>query len=150
MNWETIFSIANAWAMLGWLALILAPRKPAVLALILYLAVFLLCAAYTMVMGGLMLGWIDGGAAQGGAGFTSLAGVMALFSSQAGVMLGWLHYLAFDLFVGMWIARDADQKGFSRIVQAPILLLTLMAGPVGLFVWLVVRDRRARKMSKSA
>lgn len=150
MNWETIFSIANAWAMLGWLALILAPRKPAVLALILYLAVFLLCAAYTMVMGGLMLGGIDGGAAQGGAGFTSLAGVMALFSSQAGVMLGWLHYLAFDLFVGMWIARDADQKGFSRIVQAPILLLTLMAGPVGLFVWLVVRDRRARKMSKSA
>lgn len=150
MNWETIFSIANAWAMLGWLALILAPRKPAVLALILYLAVFLLCAAYTMVMGGLMLGWIDGGAAQDGAGFTSLAGVMALFSSQAGVMLGWLHYLAFDLFVGMWIARDADQKGFSRIVQAPILLLTLMAGPVGLFIWLVVRDRRARKMSKSA
>lgn len=150
MNWETIFSVANGWATIGWLALVLAPRKPAVLALILYLGVFLLCLAYAVLMGGLMLGWIDGGAAQEGAGFTSLAGVMALFSGKAGVMVGWLHYLAFDLFVGMWIARDADQKGFSRWLQAPILLLTLMAGPVGLLIWLIVRDRRARKLSKAA
>ncbi|MEO0908688.1 MAG: abscisic acid-deficient protein Aba4 family protein, partial [Pseudomonadota bacterium] len=37
------------------------------------------------------------------------------------------HYLAFDLFVGLWIARDADAKSISRLVQAPILLATLMA-----------------------
>jgi len=59
-------------------------------------------------------------------------------------VLGWTHYLAFDLFIGQWIARDADNKGFNRLVQLPFLFLTLMAGPIGLLLWLVVRERRAR------
>lgn len=149
MSWETLFTIANGWAMLGWLALALAPRKPQVLALILYLGVFLLCLAYAILLVMLMGGWADAGAGAGGS-FMSLAGVMALFSGQAAMLLGWVHYLAFDLFVGMWIARDADQKGFGRLVQLPILLLTLMAGPLGLLIWLIVRDRRARRQSQAA
>src|SRR3546814_15139339 len=69
---------------------------------------------------------------------------MKLFDSPGGATMGWIHYLAFDLFTGMWIARDADQKGFSRAVQFPFLFLTLMAGPVGLFAWLIIPERRAR------
>lgn len=149
MNWETIFTIANVWAMIGWLALAFAPRKPQVLALILYLSVFLLCLAYAILLGMLLGGWADAGSASDGS-FTTLAGVMALFSGQAAMLLGWVHYLAFDLFVGMWIARDADQKGFGRAVQWPILFLTLMAGPLGLLIWLIVRDRRARQLSNAA
>lgn len=149
MNWETIFTIANVWAMIGWLALAFAPRKPQVLALILYLSVFLLCLAYAILLGMLLGGWTDAGSASAGS-FTTLAGVMALFSGQAAMLLGWVHYLAFDLFVGMWIARDADQKGFGRAVQWPVLFLTLMAGPLGLLIWLIVRDRRARQLSNAA
>lgn len=149
MNWETIFTIANVWAMIGWLALAFAPRKPQVLALILYLSVFLLCLAYAILLGMLLGGWTDAGSASGSS-FTTLAGVMALFSGQAAMLLGWVHYLAFDLFVGMWIARDADQKGFGRAVQWPVLFLTLMAGPLGLLIWLIVRDRRARQLSNAA
>src|SRR3546814_3679126 len=81
--------------------------------------------------------------------FTSLAGVMALFATKGGMLVGWVHYLAFDLFAGMWIARDADQKGFSRIVQFPLLVLTLLAGPVGLLAWLIVRERRARALARA-
>src|SRR3546814_2282070 len=51
---------------------------------------------------------------------------MKLFDSPGGATMGWIHYLAFDLFTGMWIARDAVQKGFSRAVQFPFLLLTLI------------------------
>ena len=58
------------------------------------------------------------------------------------------HRLAFDLFIGQWIAKDADHKGFSRIAQAPILLLTLFAGPIGLLIWLVIRERRARAATR--
>ena len=64
----------------------------------------------------------------------------AIFGSDAGVTIGWTHYLAFDLFVGLWIARDADAKGISRYVQAPILLATLLAGPLGLGIWLALRE----------
>ena len=63
-------------------------------------------------------------------------------------MLGWTHYLAFDLFTGLWIARDADNKAFGRLVQAPVLVLTFLAGPLGLLIWLVLRERRARTMNQ--
>jgi hypothetical protein len=71
--------------------------------------------------------------------------VQAIFASKGGAVVGWIHYLAFDLFVGLWIARDADAKNFSRLLQAPILLATFLAGPLGLLVWLAVRERRARQ-----
>ena len=76
--------------------------------------------------------------------------VARLFETREMLLAGWLHYLAFDLFVGLWIARDADAKGFSRLVQLPILFLTLMAGPIGLLIWLLVRERRARAAAKAS
>lgn len=150
MSWETLFSLTNGWALISWLALAAAPRNPKILALILYLGVMLLCLGYAIIFGGLMFGGWDAGGPRGSTDFTTLAGVMALFDSKGGAVLGWTHYLAFDLFVGMWIARDADQKGFSRIVQLPFLFLTLMVGPVGLLAWLIVRDRRSRAQTKAA
>ena len=44
----------------------------------------------------------------------------------------------------MWIARDADAKGFSRVVQLPFLFFTFMLGPIGLLSWLAMREKRAR------
>ncbi len=143
--WEIAFDTAQAFALLGWAALLLAPRKPFVLAAVLYLGVMLLCLAYSVGLIGIFTGLLDPvGGVTGSVDFTSIEGVRSLFASDGGVTIGWIHYLAFDLFVGLWIARDADAKGFSRWVQAPILLLTLFAGPLGLLIWLAVRERRAR------
>ncbi|MDK2761725.1 MAG: DUF4281 domain-containing protein [Sphingopyxis sp.] len=147
MNWDTIFLFANYWAFASWIALAFLPRNPKILATILYAGVFLLCLVYTVLIVGFLTGGIDSGGS-GGADFTTLKGVMKLFDSPGGATLGWVHYLAFDLFTGMWIARDADQKRFSRVVQFPFLFLTLMAGPVGLFGWLIIRERRARAQAK--
>ena len=147
MSWDTIFLLANYWAFAGWIALAFLPRNAKILSAILYAGVFVLCLAYTVMIVGFLTGSIDAGG-PGGGDFTTLAGVMRLFDSPGGATLGWTHYLAFDLFAGMWIARDADNKGFSRIVQFPLLFLTLMIGPVGLFAWLIVRERRARIQAK--
>ena len=147
MSWDNIFLFANYWAFAGWIALAFLPRSPRILSAILYAGVFLLCLAYAILIAGFLSGGIDPGG-PGGGSFTTLAGVMKLFDSPGGATLGWIHYLAFDLFTGMWIARDADQKGFSRVVQFPFLFLTLMVGPVGLFAWLIVRERRARALAK--
>lgn len=148
MSWDSLFLLANYWAVAAWIALAFLPRGPKTLALILYLGVALLCLAYTVLIVGFLTGGIDPGG-PGGGDFTTLKGVMMLFDSPGGATLGWIHYLAFDLFTGMWIARDADQKGFSRIAQFPFLLLTLLVGPVGLFAWLIVRERRARAQAKA-
>ncbi len=53
-------------------------------------------------------------------------------------MTGWTHYLALDLFAGLWIAEDSDARRINRFVQAPVLLLTFLAGPAGLFVHLLL------------
>lgn len=143
--WHTAFGIANILAMMMWVALIFLPRKPALLAGILYLGVGLLCFAYALGISAILSGLADPVGPDGGSvDFSTIEGVRSIFASDGGVTIGWIHYLAFDLFVGLWIARDADAKGFSRFVQAPILFLTFMAGPFGLFVWLLVREKRAR------
>jgi hypothetical protein len=149
MDWEAIFSAVNLLAMIAWAVLILAPRKPALLAAILYLGVGLLCAIYAAGLVSLVGGLVDPvGPANAAVDFTTIEGVRSIFASNGGVTIGWTHYLAFDLFVGLWIARDADAKGFSRWVQAPILFSTFMAGPFGLLIWLVVREKRARAQGR--
>ncbi|MFN4112966.1 MAG: ABA4-like family protein [Sphingomonadaceae bacterium] len=149
MSWNAIFSAVNLLALVAWGILILAPRKPVLLALVLYLGVGLLCLIYAAGLVSILTGLVDPVGPDGpGADFTTIEGVRAIFASDGGVTVGWTHYLAFDLFVGLWIARDADAKGFSRLVQAPILLATFMAGPLGLLIWLMVRERRARAQGR--
>ena len=142
MPWGGLFTFVHLVALAGWLLVFLAPRGPRVASYVLYLCVGLLCLTYT-VMFGSEAGTIVRG------DFLSIEGIRALFASDAGIVIGWTHYLAFDLFIGQWIAKDADHKGFSRITQAPVLLLTLLAGPIGLLIWLVMRERRARASARS-
>jgi hypothetical protein len=74
-----------------------------------------------------------------GAGFGSLPGVMLAFSVPHFALAGWIHYLAFDLFVGAWEVRDARRNGIHHLWVVPCLLLTLMLGPIGLLLYVVVR-----------
>ncbi len=149
--WATVFAFANLLALAGWVALVALPRKPALLAAVLYLGIALLCLVYAVGLIGILTGWLDPlRSGDASVNFFSIDGVRAIFATDGGVTIGWVHYLAFDLFVGLWIARDADAKAFSRLAQAPVLIATYMAGPVGLLIWLVVRERRARAAGRWA
>jgi len=146
--WQSLFVLTNVVTFACWAMLAFLPRKPMVMATILFFGVGLLCLVYAVMFVALFGGLADpvriGGAAQPDLADYSLPGLRALFMNDGGMVLGWTHYLAFDLFVGQWIARDADNKGFHRLVQLPFLFATLMAGPIGLLAWLIVRERRAR------
>lgn len=152
MLWDTLFGLTNLVAVAGWAALLLLPRRPLTHSFILYAAVGLLCLTYAVLLLLLVGKFVDPGAAGAAAPFDysdySIEGLRKLFLTDAGIVVGWTHYLAFDLFVGLWISRDADAKGFSRLVQAPILLLTFLAGPFGLLIWLAIRERRARRAAR--
>ena len=132
-DFETLFSMAGSAAMLGWLILIFLPRRFSLLfAIPHYVIPFGLSLLYaTMILPTLFT--VEGG------GFGSLAQVKVLLSNDQALLGGWVHYLAFDLFIGAWIARRADEIGLARIIQAPILLATFMAGPIGLALFLGIR-----------
>lgn len=127
---ETLFSLSGNLALAGWLLLVLAPRWRWVMLTCGGVIPGLLSALY----GGLMLthfAGVDGG------GYGSLDQVKALFSSDAVLLAGWVHYLAFDLVVGAVIARRADAAGVSRLIQIPILFLTFMFGPIGFLLFVL-------------
>ncbi len=82
-----------------------------------------------------------------GGGFGSLREVMALFTSPFAVLAGWVHYLVFDLFVGAWEVRDAQRRGVPHRFVVPCLVFTLMLGPIGLLLYLVLRYVKTRTLT---
>lgn len=152
MSWDALFSLTNIVALSGWALLAFVPRRPAVLSAVLYLGVGLLCAAYAAMFVALVTGSVDPGVASGTRQpfEYTIKGIRSLFAVDGGIVVGWTHYLAFDLFTGLWIARDADAKGFARIWQLPILFATFMAGPIGLLAWLIIREPAARRANRRA
>jgi hypothetical protein len=154
LSWQSVFAVTNAIALIGWLLLLLAPRRPLTLSLVLYAAVGLLCLIYVVIFAALLGGSVDPVRAPG-AGAVSLTdysvrGLRALFASDGAITVGWTHYLALDLFTGLWIARDADNKRVGRLLQAPVLFATYMAGPLGLLIWLIAREPLARRQARTA
>ncbi|WIM95047.1 ABA4-like family protein [Actinoplanes oblitus] len=71
----------------------------------------------------------------------TLGGVRDLLGSADGAAAGWAHMIAFDLFVGRWAWLDARERGMPHLVLAPILVLTILLGPLGLAAYLAVRTR---------
>ncbi|MDI6101228.1 ABA4-like family protein [Actinoplanes sp. NEAU-A12] len=71
----------------------------------------------------------------------TLGGVRELLGSADGAAAGWAHMLAFDLFVGRWSYLESRERGVPALLMAPILLLTILLGPLGLAAYLAVRPR---------
>lgn len=135
MNTDLIFSLSNMVALAGWLVLLGSPFIPRVADRIAGMAIpALLAIAYS----GLVLAFWS--SARGG--FDSLDNVASLFQSRELLLAGWLHYLAFDLFVGAWIVRSARQARVLFLMVVPCLVLTFLFGPAGLLAFLAVRAAR--------
>lgn len=140
MSFEQLFSSASTLAMLGWVVLIFLPRGWKWLNLIPSILIpLVLSVLYSFLIARYFF------SAQGG--FDSLADVQQLFTYPAAALAGWVHYLAFDLFVGGVIAKQADEIGLSRMIQAPILLLTFMFGPFGYLLFMLIKTAMLRFMS---
>jgi len=74
----------------------------------------------------------------------SLAGIRELLGTANGAAAAWAHMIAFDLFVGRWCWLDSRDRGVPALVMAPVLLLTILLGPLGLAVYLAIRPRWRR------
>jgi ABA DEFICIENT 4-like len=80
----------------------------------------------------------------------TLPGIAALLGSPEGATIAWVHFLAFDLFIGRWIFLDSQERRLSPLLTAPVLFLTLMLGPLGLLIYLAIRSvASSREAGKS-
>lgn len=128
---ESIFSACSTLALLGWASLIFLPRQR-LAHLLAAVAIPLAIAVVYLVLIAQHFGRTEGG-------FGSLSAVAQLFSNPALLLAGWVHYLAFDLFIGAWEARDAQHHGIRHLLVVPCLLLTFMLGPIGLLSYWALR-----------
>lgn len=138
MSAEQVFSLANALAVLGWLLLIFAGRTRWAAPLI---AGVVLPLLFAVTYSGLLVGHLAGS----GGSFQTLAGVSALFENRWLLLAGWVHYLAFDLFIGAWQVRDSRTHGISHLLVVPCLALTFLFGPAGLLLYFLIRVAHKRR-----
>ena len=125
---EPIFSACSTLALLGWALLVFLPRQRSA-QLAAAVAIPLAISVVYLVLIAQHFGRSEGG-------FGSLSEVAQLFSNPALLLAGWVHYLAFDLFIGAWESRDAERHGIPHLFVVPCLLLTFMLGPIGLLTLL--------------
>ncbi len=133
MPLEILFKGANFAVLPFWLLLLVAPRWRGTQLLVHGPAVVLLL---TPIYAYMLFGY---GPSPQNIDMTTLYGVMSAFTAPHIVVAGWIHYLIFDLFIGAWEARDALRLHIPQLFVIPCLLATLVVGPVGLLLYLIVR-----------
>jgi hypothetical protein len=133
MSPEQLFSIANTIAAVSWVLLAVLPRRRWVIDAVTGTVV---PALFAVLYIGLIISTF--GRAEGG--FSTLAGVAALFTNAWMLLAGWVHYLAFDLLIGTWEVRDAQARGIPHLYVVPCLILTFLFGPAGWLLYLALRS----------
>ncbi len=139
MTPSEIFSLANMTVMPMWLLLIALPKWRVTRFLIDYKVVPLLLAILYIVFIGRAIqigGWMD---------FGSLNSVMALFTEENAVLAGWIHYLAFDLLIGMWMVSQNKELKIHQLLMVPCLLGTFMFGPVGFTLFIILKTIKKQR-----
>ena len=135
---SVIFSIVNMIAMPMWLLMIFLPKWKFTRLLIDY-KIFPIALSLFYVF--YIVKSISEG---GGMDFGSLDSVMQLFTLENAVLAGWIHYLAFDLLVGMWMLDQNQKLGMNHLFIVPCLLGAFMMGPVGFLLFIIIRSIKKR------
>jgi hypothetical protein len=135
MTADSLFRLCNSTALASWLLLLVtgwSPRASRVISSLItgLLVPGLLCVLYLALI---VSHW---GGHKGG--FSTLSSVMLLFTDHWMVLAGWVHYLAFDLFIGSWQVRDARRNQVPFALVAPCLVVTFLFGPIGLLMYLIL------------
>ena len=133
MTYEIIFNIYNLGILIFWLLLLFFPKSKTTQKITNYPWIPLLVA-----FGYIFFLSTSEGAFS--ADFSSLSGLTEMFqnANPRGVAAGWLHYLAFDFWVGTWIIRHSQKNQIKHPYIILPLLFTFMLGPVGILVYSIV------------
>ena len=132
MSPSAIFQLANTFVLIGWLLLIFAPKWQYTHRVVLQIVVAILAAVYVVLIAPTLADFSPDA-------FSTLENVRTLFQNDSSLAAGWVHYLAFDLFVGAYIVKEGIASGLARWKYTICLPFTFMFGPVGLLLNFIIR-----------
>lgn len=128
-----MFSVVGVLSFIGWGALAFSPLRHEPLILVARVISILLALIYAFL---LVLLWGQ----EPKADFSSLSGVASGFSNMGHLLTGWIHFLAFDLFIGAWQVEKAKVIGIPHIILLPCLVITFLVSPLGLLLFLMIQS----------
>lgn len=132
MSPDLLFQYANTLVLPAWALLVFAPNWKWTSRIVVSGITLILAAVYVLnilpELGKMEL-----------ESFQTLAGVLEIFKVPEAVLVGWIHYLAFDLLAGWLIVTDARRLGINHWLTVPCLLLSFMLGPTGWLLYWIVR-----------
>jgi hypothetical protein len=132
MDSELIFKAATAAMFFPWAMMIFAPRHRWTERIVVFFVLIFCAGAVFVIVQNTIEGRQDGD-------FLSLNGLTRFFQNRGMMLAGWLNYLAFSLSAGIWQQNDSENIKLSHIWVVPSLILTFLAGPLGLILYLFIR-----------
>lgn len=138
---EILFQLANVYITPFWFLMLFLPLWSWTRRIIGSIWVIVpIAAAYAV---GMIATFVGDPGAMAEIANPTLGGIAALLGTPEGAAVGWVHFLAFDLFVGRWAYLDSRQRKLSPWLVSPALFFVLMSGPFGLLLYLAVRYLKA-------
>ena len=145
LSYENIYLIANWGVIPFWLLLIILPNHGVTNFFVQsIIAPLLLASAYSFLAYNVFL---EGNILDSFELYNGLNGLYSMFSSEAFLLIFWIHFLAISLFLGAWISRDSQRHMIPRFFVIISLILTYFTGPVGLLIYWFIRIFFAKKIN---
>ena len=79
--------------------------------------------------------------------YLGIDNISDLFSDQTFLMMFWIHFISINLFTGGWIVRDSQKLAINKIIIIFPLLITYLIGPLGIFIYWLIRIFHAKSIS---
>ena len=71
--------------------------------------------------------------------YLNFSSLSSLFSSDLFLMIFWIHFVSINLFVGGWIVKDSQKFTINKILVGIPLIITYLIGPLGIFLYWLIR-----------
>ena len=137
---DLLYTLLNASVIPAWILIAFFPRSKFTNKLVYSYAWHIVLSIFYLVY--IVWGSIENFGGEGG--MHSLEALRIGFENDKVLLAAWAHYLIFDLFVGVWIMKDAQSKNIDSWLLKPILFFTLMLGPVGFLFYQVLKKIKAK------
>ena len=143
---EMFYLWVNIGVLPFWILIIFFPQSH----LCKYLAtsifpIFLLSAAYIFILYKAYLGSFD--FANNFSLYLGLSNVSKLFRDEYYLLMFWTHFVAINLFIGGWILKDAQKLYVNKILLAFPLIVTYLIGPIGIFLYWIIRIFYSKRLN---
>ena len=79
--------------------------------------------------------------------YLGLENLSNLFSNNFYLITFWIHFIAINLFIGGWIVKDSQKFQINKILLFFPLLTTYLIGPLGLFLYWLIRIFHAKSIN---